>query len=186
MPPKSPNQRKKPFTAERPFPWRCRHCGKSKVVLSTTKYTAEVAHDGRLHTFSIPDLKLPVCQACDEMVFTEDADRQVNDALHLHLNLLTPGQMREAIERVGLSQKEVARRLGIAEATLSRWLNETQIQSRAMDKLLRVFFAFPQVRSALSAESQDLRLETHEHKVVERKRLISLPTTADDSGTETL
>jgi hypothetical protein len=39
---------------------------------------------------------------------------------------------------------------GIAEATLLRWHNETQIQSRAMDNLLRVFFAFPEVRAALN------------------------------------
>ena len=57
-----------------------------------------------------------------------------------------------------MTQKKAAERLGIAEATLSRWLNETQIQSRAMDNLLRVFFAFPQVRSALSGEGQDPQL----------------------------
>jgi len=54
-----------------------------------------------------------------------------------------------------MTQKEAADRLGIAEATLSRWLNETQIQSRAMDKWLRVFFAFPQVRAALDRRGQD-------------------------------
>ena len=57
-----------------------------------------------------------------------------------------------------MTQKEAAERLGIAEATLSRWLNETQIQSRAMDNLLRIFFAFPQVRLALSGDGQDPRL----------------------------
>ena len=50
--------------------------------------------------------------------------------------------------------------MGIAEATLSRWLSETQIQSRAMDNLLRVFFAFPEVRMALSGNVQDPYLGT--------------------------
>jgi transcriptional regulator with XRE-family HTH domain len=66
--------------------------------------------------------------------------------------------MRIALARIGLSQKDAAERLGIAEETLSRWLNESQIQSRAMDNLLRAFFAFPAVRSALSGKSQDPRL----------------------------
>jgi transcriptional regulator with XRE-family HTH domain len=57
-----------------------------------------------------------------------------------------------------MTQKEAAERLGTAEATLSRWLNETQIQSRAMDNLLRVFFAFPQVRAALNGAGQDPEL----------------------------
>ena len=82
----------------------------------------------------------------------------MNDALRAHLNLLTPAQIRDGIKRVGMSQKDVASRLGIAEETLSRWLNEAQIQSRAMDNLLRAFFAFPQLRIALSGETQDPEL----------------------------
>ena len=123
--------------------------------MATTRYDAEVRHDGRLHIFTIPRLELPVCQACGEKVFTEQVDAQVNNALRAHLKLLTPDQIRDGIKRVGLSQKNFAARLGIAAATLSRWLNETQIQSRAMDNLLRAFLAFPQLRTALSGESQD-------------------------------
>jgi transcriptional regulator with XRE-family HTH domain len=111
-----------------------------------------------LHSFTIPALELPVCQACGKKVFTETVDAQENEALRAHLNLLTPAQIRDGIKRVGMSQKDVAARLGIAEATLSRWLNETQIQSRAMDNLLRAFFAFPQLRTVLCGESQDPEL----------------------------
>jgi transcriptional regulator with XRE-family HTH domain len=127
-------------------------------MMATIEYAAEVRHDGRLHTFTVPGLRLPVCGACGEKVFTEDVDQQINDALRLHLKFLAPVQIRNALKRLDLSQKEVARRLGIAEETLSRWLNETQIQSRSMDNLLRVFLAFPQVRAALCRESQDSEL----------------------------
>src|SRR6266851_6353898 len=152
------NESKRPFGAQRPFPWRCRHCGKSQVVMTTMSYDAEVRHDGRLHTFPVPHLEIPVCQACGEKVFTEKVDDQINASLRAHLQLLTPDEMRRALERLNMTQKEAADRLGIAEATLSRWLNETQIQSRAMDNLLRVFFAFPQVRTALNGEGQDPQL----------------------------
>jgi putative zinc finger/helix-turn-helix YgiT family protein len=155
---KQPQKAKRPPSAERPFPWRCRQCGKREVTLAKTSYAAEVRHDGRLHEFTIPDLELPVCQACGERVFTEKVDAQVNDALRAHLGLLTPSQIRDAIKRVRMSQKELAKRLGIAEATLSRWLGEVQIQSRSMDTLLRVFFGFPDVRVALSGEYRDPRL----------------------------
>jgi putative zinc finger/helix-turn-helix YgiT family protein len=146
---------KRPVNSERPFPWRCRHCGKSQVVMATIRYDAEVRHDGRLYAFTVPDLMLPVCKACGNKVFTEKVDDQINAALRRNLHLLTPEEMRKALERLNMSQKEAAERLGVAEATLSRWLNETQIQSRAMDNLLRVFFAFPQVRLALTGEGQD-------------------------------
>jgi putative zinc finger/helix-turn-helix YgiT family protein len=149
---------KRPFAAERPFPWRCRRCGKNQVFMTTISYDAAVRHDGRDYTFTVPHLKIPVCRACGEKVFTEKVDDQINAALRSHLHLLTPEEIRTALERVNMTQKEAAERLGIAEATLSRWLNETQIQSRAMDNLLRVFFAFPQVRTALNGEAQDPQL----------------------------
>jgi hypothetical protein len=55
-------------------------------------------------------------------------------------------------------EKQAAARLGIAEATLSRWMTGSIIQSRAMDNLLRVYFAFPDVRRALSGVEQDAQL----------------------------
>jgi putative zinc finger/helix-turn-helix YgiT family protein len=149
---------KRPVGAERPFPWRCRHCGKNEVVMTTTCHDAEIRHDGRLYSFPIPRLDIPACRACGEKVFTEKIDDQINAALRSHLHLLTPEEMRKALDRVGMTQKEAADRLGIAEATLSRWLNETQIQSRALDNLLRVFFAFPEVRTALNGDAQDPQL----------------------------
>ena len=158
MPPKETKREKRPLGAQRPFPWRCRHCGKPQVVMSAASYPAEVRHDGRLHKFTISSLELPICQACDEKVFTEKVDLQIRTALRSHLNLLSPGQIRVALRRVNLSQKELSQRLGIAEATLSRWLNECQIQSRSMDNLLRVFFALLSVRTALPGESQDAEL----------------------------
>ena len=115
---------KRPRDATPSFPWRCPRCGKDAVEVATIKYAAEVRHDGRLHTFTIPALQIPMCRACGEKVFTEDVERQVNDALRLHLTLFTPDKIRDALNRVRLSQKEVAERLGIAPATISRWLNE--------------------------------------------------------------
>ena len=146
---------KHPVGAARPFPRRCRHCGKNEVRLATIAYDAEVRHDGRLHQFKIAELHAPVCRACKKMVVTEAVDDQLNAALRTHLSYLAPAEIRAGLTRVGLTQKDAADCLGIAEATLSRWLNESQIQSRAMDNLLRTFFAFPQVRSALQARPHD-------------------------------
>ena len=153
---------KHPRDATQPFPWRCNHCGEKAVEMTTIEYEAEVRHDGRLYAFTVPNLRIPVCRACGEKVFTDDVDRQVNDALRAHLQVFAPSQIRSALDRIGLSQKEAAERLGIAEATLSRWLNETQIQVKSLDRFIRVFFAFPQVRDVLRAETLDPELGTRD------------------------
>lgn len=158
-PKRTHENRKRPAGAERPYPWRCRRCGKDQVFPATIAYDAEVRHDGRSYPFTVSALELPVCRACGERVFTEEVDDQVQAALRSHLHLLSPEEIRQALDRLRLTQKDAADRLGLAEATLSRWLNGAQIQSRAMDNLLRVFFAFPEVRTALGAEQREqLRL----------------------------
>lgn len=160
MPANHAKQTKRRVGTERPFPWRCRHCAKNEVVMGTVSYDAEIRHDGRVYSFTIPELNLPVCKACGEKVFTEKVDDQISRALRLHLHLLSPEEMRAGLDRLKLTQKDAAERLGIAEATLSRWLTDTQIQSRALDNLLRVFFAFPEVREALHGEDTDPKLCT--------------------------
>src|SRR5258708_7102473 len=104
---------KRPIGAEDPFPWKCHKCFKKEVVMGTASYDAEVKHDGRLHSFMTPQLHLPICQACGEQVFTEKVNDQIGAALRAHLHLLTPDEMRAGLERLNLTQKEAAERLGI-------------------------------------------------------------------------
>src|SRR6516164_8032290 len=96
---------KRPLDAERPFPWRCRHCGKNEVDIATVSYDAEIRHDGRLYMFTIPHLSIPICRACGEKVFTEKVDDQINVALRSHLRLLAPEEIRMALGRVNMTQK---------------------------------------------------------------------------------
>ena len=140
--------------AERPFPWRCNHCGKDSVNLTTLSYDAEVKHDEYLHTFNIPQLEIPVCKPCGQKVFTVRVDEQIKAALRSHVGLLTPEEIQNALDCANLTPKDAATRLGVSEDTLSRWLDKCQIQSRAMDNLLRFFFRLPGV-CAVEGESQN-------------------------------
>jgi len=142
---------KKPFAAIEEYPRKCNQCAKKQVELKKISFDANVRHDGRDYSFKIPKLEIMVCKDCKEKVFTERVDRQINAAMRKHIGLMSPAEIRDGIKRIGMSQKEVAECLGLAEATLSRWLNETQIQSRSMDRLLRMFFAFPRARDILSS-----------------------------------
>ncbi len=122
--------------------------------MKTISFDAEFRHDGKLHHFPVPELEIPVCEACGEKVFNEKVDDQITDELRRHLHLLFPHEIRAGLDRLNLSQKVLADRLGIAEATLSRWLTDTQIQSRAMDNLLRLYFALPEARKMLNEEEE--------------------------------
>lgn len=121
--------------------------------MKTLRYDAEFRHDGRVHAFTIPDLKIPVCEACGEKVFTEEVDDQITNALRSHLRLLSPDEIRAGLDRLNMTPKEAAECLGIAEATLLSWLTDTQIQPKALDNLLRLFFTLLEVRDTLRGNS---------------------------------
>jgi DNA-binding transcriptional regulator YiaG len=91
-------------------------------------------------------------------VFTEQVDSQLCEALQRHLHLLTPAEIREGINKLGLSHKEVAERLGIAEDLLWRWAHGFSVQPRAMDNLLRLFLQVPEVRTVLSVPALESTL----------------------------
>ena len=137
-------------TQRKSFPWRCSQCRAKEVYAAVVPYTARVNHDGRIYELEIPALEAARCRACGELVFDDHADEQISAALRSHLGLLTPDQIREALRTLGMQQKALSASLGIAEATLSRWLNGSIIQSRAMDNLLRVYFGIPAVREVLT------------------------------------
>src|SRR5262245_17959795 len=115
---------------DRPFPWRCMNCLKQEVYPETITYAAEIKHDGRLHHFEVPELRIPKCKACGNLTFSVSVDDQIIAALRTHLKLLTPKQIKAGRKALGLASKELAQRLGVAAATVSRWEKGHLIQSR--------------------------------------------------------
>lgn len=150
---------KKHPLVDKPFPWLCRNCRQMRVEPQRVDYQDSVRYDDHLVSYLARDIEIPICQNCGEKVFTEKVDSQLCEALQRHLQLLTPSQIREGIGRLGISRKEVADRLGIAEDLLWRWAHGFSIQSRAMDNLLRLFFQIPEVRTALSTPAIESSLE---------------------------
>jgi hypothetical protein len=66
-----------PSAAGRPFPWVCPKCRKKEVRLATICYRMERLHEGRLVAVEIPDLRVPKCANCGELVFNYTADEQI-------------------------------------------------------------------------------------------------------------
>ncbi len=133
----------------RPFPWLCSDCVTRTVVPTVIDYTAKVKHDGVIHELHLPKIEVPRCQTCGNLVVTTEVDERVNDALRSKLHLLAPQQIRANIEKLGLSQQELAEWLDVAPETVSRWMTGALIQSSRMNKRFRMFFAFPEAREML-------------------------------------
>jgi hypothetical protein len=66
--------------AEKPFPWRCPKCRQLTVTRVSMPYSCQRTHDGRVVTVEVPNLTVPRCSNCGEVVFDYPADEQIGTA----------------------------------------------------------------------------------------------------------
>lgn len=137
-------------THDRPFPWRCGNCGERQVYRSATDYKTTIKYDQQSYEVELSNLELPTCTNCGQVVFDDKAGGQIDRALRQRVGLLQPDQIRAGRLQLGLHEKEFAAQLGVSEESLRRWEIGIQLQPRAVDREIRLFFEFPSVRDALS------------------------------------
>lgn len=129
---------------------RCMVCRERAVSpLRLDRYEAELEHDGRKYAVSVPDLTVLKCRNCGETYLDEAADERLSEALRTAAGLLSPSEIRDHREKLGLTREQLANRLRIPESALSRWETGAQIQQRSMDAFLRVFFQSSEARRLL-------------------------------------
>ncbi len=134
-----------------PFPWLCPNCGQADVWPTIINYQAKMNYEGRSYEFEVRDLEVFECRKCGEQLFNNDADRSISTAFRATLGLLQPEQVRLGRKALALSQKELAKHLGVAEESISRWETGALIQSRVVDRQIRLYFQLPAVRTLLGA-----------------------------------
>ncbi len=122
------------------FDCPCPLCGQGELLASRIAHEAEIKHDGRVHKLHISCLHVKQCSACGEVLFDSTSHDEISGALRKHLKLLSPQQIRDKLQSLGLMQKTFAERIRVAQETVSRWLSGAFIQSCAMDELMRMFF----------------------------------------------
>ena len=87
------------------------------------------------------------CPKCHEVVLRyQDARRLSEDAIAIYRRkhgLLSADQIRGIRERFGLTQADFARLLRLGANTLSRWESGRNVQTEAMDTLLRLIRDLP-------------------------------------------
>src|SRR5437660_11806252 len=93
---------------ERDFSRKCGKCRQRAVVLTAIPYSVQIDHDGRKYQVAIPALTVPKCAACGTIALDDEANKEISAAFRQQAGLLTPEQIREGREKLGLSQQEMA------------------------------------------------------------------------------
>ena len=96
---------------------------------------------------AVPEAPHLSCPKCHEVVLRfDDARRLRQRALEIYrakYGLLTADEIRSIRERYGLTQAELARLLRLGGNTMSRWEAGRNVQTGAMDMLLRMIRDLP-------------------------------------------
>jgi putative zinc finger/helix-turn-helix YgiT family protein len=135
-------------TTTKPFPWVCPDCRQKTVWPIQKEYITAAEHDGVRYEITVHNAQVPTCSQCGQAIITSAISEQVSAELRRAAGLLTPERIRARREALGLTRAELAGALRMAEATLMRWEAGLQLQPRAVDLLLRIYFDSAEVRRA--------------------------------------
>jgi putative zinc finger/helix-turn-helix YgiT family protein len=116
---------------------------------ATIDYSAEMEHDGRAYTVTVPSLDVLLCDQCPAKVLPDASYERLADALRRQASLLMPSEIVAKRTGLGLNQKDFAQLLGVAPETVSRWETGGQIQQRVMNDFMRAVFDVPELREYL-------------------------------------
>lgn len=120
----------------------CPSCG---TLMTETHGRLQVPVNGE--SVAVPSAKHLRCPKCDEIVLRfQDAKRLQEDAIALYRKqhgLISADEIRALRERFELTQAELARLLQLGANTVSRWESGRNVQTAAMDMLLRLIRDLP-------------------------------------------
>jgi putative zinc finger/helix-turn-helix YgiT family protein len=138
----------------KPFPWRCPECRQKTVWMVRRDYKTSAQHDGVLYELTVRDADVPTCSHCGQSrIIISQLSEQISDELRRAAGLLSPQEIRERRDALGISGSELAAALRISGDTFARWENGGQLQPRALDLLLRLFLDSADVRRVCVANS---------------------------------
>ena len=128
---------------------RCPSCGHQPLEARRIRDEFEYGPDDERITVVAEAVPVLACPACGEVLYGAEAAAVRHQAICRELGLLSPAEIKALRERLGPDQEDFARLTGIGVATLSRWERGRLLQTRALDRYLRLLDALPQASQIL-------------------------------------
>src|SRR5438270_3749499 len=102
----------------RPSARKCMHC-RERAVSPTVlpSYTTEMEHDGRKYHVSLTDFRVLKCERCGAIILDDSANERLDEALRSEAGILSPAEIRQKRDALGLTQQAVADFLRISMFT---------------------------------------------------------------------
>lgn len=142
---------------------RCPSCGHQPLEARRIRDEFEYGPDDERIMVVAEAVPVLVCPKCGEVLYGAEAAVVRHQAICRALGLLSPAEIKSLRERLGPDQEDFARLTGIGVATLSRWERGRLMQTRALDRYLRLLDALPQATQFLKILQKSIPESTTFH-----------------------
>jgi putative zinc finger/helix-turn-helix YgiT family protein len=123
----------------------CPVCGKRALIdLNGSFETDYIDRKGVRQKLSVPNVQRLHCKSCKEEIFDDAVTRRIEDERRRAMGLLSADQIRALRLKLGKTQLEMSRFLGVGEKTYCRWESGGFIQSQSFDNYLRLIRDVPE------------------------------------------
>lgn len=131
---------------------RCFNCGAEQMEGRRGTYRFEPPANIPGGTFIVQNATWMECDNCGEQMIPAALNRRLEDLSIQRQGLLPPTQIKAIREKLGLSQAEMAERLGVGEKTYTRWESGRSIQNKSSDNLIRLMDRSPEQFAVIEAQ----------------------------------
>jgi len=155
----------------------CAVCGEGELAEQHGTYLFEWPEGFVVATSEFRDATWWSCEACGEDELPPELVARIEAERYRLEGILSPTEVRAVRKRVDLSQREMARLLGVGEKTYTRWELGLSAQTKSMDNLIRLADQHPEVLLEIEARRsprRDEEVRAYFDGLVEAKRSSSL------------
>jgi len=135
----------------------CAICGKDELVEKHGTFVFEWPADVAARPSRFRDAGWWVCDACGEEVLPAELIARVEAERYRIEGLLGPSEVREVRTRMGLSQRDMSKLLGVGDKTYTRWELGLSVQTKSMDNLIRLADQRPEVLAEIESHRRPER-----------------------------
>ncbi len=136
----------------------CPVCGKEALITCSGTYHFKFPGKNSERDLSIRGVNWEHCENCEEDILSPEIENQIEKHRQREQELLYPEEITIIRKRMGLSQAEMAKLLGVGEKTYTRWEIGTSFQTKSMDNLIRIAEQNPEILIELEAQREPKRV----------------------------
>lgn len=145
---------------------RCAVCGAEGLEERHGTLVFDWPQGSPVATSSFADATWLVCNECGEEELPPELIARIEAERYRLEGLLSPTELKQVRARVGLSQRDMARLLGVGEKTYTRWELGLSPQTKAMDNLIRLADQHPELLLEIEARRRpERRAEIREYVI---------------------